>query len=81
MDKPQEDCALPWIVGPFGQIWVAADGVDFTLCGLAMEGALCDVASDPGEAVESWRRIDCPACVRIIRFCKQISVSDVKDTP
>lgn len=50
----------------------AADGVDYTLCGYALEGECAEEGGDEETHHVNRGRISCPDCLRVIRFCKTI---------
>lgn len=50
-----------------------ADGVDCTLCGLALEGERGDTPM-----AEVHKGIDCERCITTIYFCKRIRNGEIK---
>lgn len=50
-----------------------ADGCDYFLCGAAMDGE-----DGNGTAKETPRRVNCPECIRIIKFCKTVRARELR---
>ena len=50
-----------------------SDGVDYTLCGEALEGERGDTPM-----TETFEGIDCPRCIDIIRFCQKVRPGEIK---
>lgn len=46
--------------------------MDYTLCGMALEGTGRDANDEHKAARETKKKIDCPRCIQTIRHCKSI---------
>jgi hypothetical protein len=51
---------------------------NYTLCGLETSG---DETCGLSEGIITNRKVDCPDCIRIIRFCKEIKSTEIKKQP